>query len=122
MILGLGTDIVRVSRLKRGAAFERRVFTPGERAYARKFADPVERLAARFAAKEAVMKALGTGWAKGVAWQGIETRVDRSGRPSLHLSGEAARRAKTLGVRSWHLSLAHDGGDAVAVAVAEGER
>ena len=123
MILGLGVDLVPVARLKaaRSAALDRRVFTPAELKYAGRHADADERLAGRFAAKEAVLKALGTGWAKGLSWREVETLNDRHGRPVLGLKGKAAARARTLGIRRWHLSLAHDGGYAVAVAVAEGE-
>lgn len=122
-ILGLGVDLVPVSRLAsaRGARFDRRVFTPAELAHARRSADPDERLAARFAAKEAVMKALGTGWGKGVGWRQIEVRTGRDGAPALRLSGAAARLARRRGVRAWHLSLSHAGGMAVAVALAEGD-
>lgn len=115
MILGIGVDLVPVSRLK-GArkGFLERVFTPAERAYARKHADPAERLAARFAAKEAVMKALGTGWAKGISWKDVETVGTR-----LRVKGKAAKIAKSKGITRWHLSISHSGGFAVAVAVAE---
>ena len=120
MILGLGVDLVPLARLKaarRRRGFDARVFTAAERAYARRHADAAERLAGRFAAKEAVMKALGTGWAGGVAWKGIE--ILGNGAPRVKLTGKAARRASVLGIRRWHLSMSHDGGYAVAVAVAE---
>lgn len=122
MILGLGADLVPVARLKGRPAFARRVFTAAERRYAAGHRDAAERLAGRFAAKEAVMKALGTGWARGVAWAEIETVNDPAGRPVLRLSGGAARRARKMGVKRWHLSIAHAGGFALATAVAEGRR
>ena len=122
MILGLGVDLVPVGRVKsaRSAAFDRRVFTPAELRYARGHADADERLAGRFAAKEAVLKALGTGWAKGISWREVETVNDRAGRPVLRLKGRAAKRARSLGIARWHLSIAHAGGNALATAVAEG--
>ena len=115
MILGLGVDLVPVSRLK-GARkdFLERVFTPAERAYCRAWKDPAERLAARFAAKEAVMKALGTGWAKGISWKDIESVGTR-----LRVKGKAAQIAKSKGIVRWHLSISHAGGFAIAVAIAE---
>ena len=123
MILGLGTDLVGVRRLKsarRRPGFDARVFTPAERAAARKRADADLHLAGRFAAKEAVMKALGTGWTGGVTWQGIEIRSGKAGQPVLKLHGDTARRAKALGIRRWVLSISHDTGMALAVAIAEG--
>ncbi len=122
MILGLGIDLVPVARIAsaRSAAFDRRVFTPAELKYARRHADADERLAGRFAAKEAVLKALGTGWARGISWRDVETLNDRAGRPVLRLRGKAAARARALGISRWHLSIAHAGGFAVATAVAEG--
>ncbi len=125
MIRGLGTDLASVRRLKAarrraGSRFDARVFTPAERAAARRRADADLHLAGRFAAKEAVMKALGTGWTAGVTWQGIEILADRSGRPVLKLTGATARKAKALGIRRWQLSISHDAGMALAVAIAEG--
>ena len=115
MILGVGVDLVETARfLRPSKAFLQRVFTPAERAYAGKHADPAERLAARFAAKEAVMKALGTGWAKGISWKDIETVGTR-----LRVRGKTAKIAKSLGIARWHLSISHSGGFAVAVVVAE---
>ena len=125
MILGTGVDLVSSARLaeilrERGRAFEAKVFTPAERAYAAGHSDRVERLAGRFAAKEAVMKALGTGWAAGVSWKEIEVKNDRAGRPLVALKGRTAGRAKKLGIRNWHLSISHADGWAVASVVAEG--
>ncbi len=123
MILGLGTDLASVKRLKaarRRAGFDARVFTPGERAQARRRVDADLHLAGRFAAKEAVMKALGTGWTSGVTWQGIEILHGAAGQPVLKLTGATARRAKALGIRRWHLSISHDAGMALAAVIAEG--
>jgi holo-[acyl-carrier protein] synthase len=115
VIVGIGIDIVQVSRL--AAALDR---TPG--LAARLFADgerglPVASLAARFAAKEAVAKALGS--PPGLRWTDAEVIRARGGRPALRTRGTVAEAASGLGVRRWHLSLSHDGGAAVAVAVAE---
>lgn len=122
MIVAVGADLADVARFRRPSpAFLARVFSPAERTYARRFADPAERLAARFAAKEAVMKALGTGWGGGVAWRQVEVVSPRGGgAPVLKLSGKAFTRAKALGIRGWHLSLSHAGGFALAFVVAEG--
>lgn len=120
MILGIGVDLAEVARFRKtSSAFRRRVFTSAELAYARRYRDTAERLAGRFAAKEAAMKALGTGWAKGVAWREVEVCRGKAGQPVLQLSGAAAKRAKALGIRRWHLSISHAGGVAVAVAVGE---
>lgn len=108
-----GVDLVEVERLARAirdhaGRFEARVFTPHEQEYAD--ARPGRRdehLAARFAAKEAVLKALGTGWSGGIAWTDVETRRDDDGPPTLRLHGEAARVAESLGIRHWKLSLSH---------------
>ncbi len=116
---GLGTDVVDLDRFR--AALERtprlaeRLFTPDERARAATRRDPVPTLAARFAAKEAVMKVLGVGLGA-VAFPEIEVVAEPSGRPSLLLTGRAAALAAAAGVTSWHLSLSHS--DLVAVAVA----
>jgi holo-[acyl-carrier protein] synthase len=122
MIVGLGVDLVPVSRVKaaRSRRFDERIFTPAELNYARQHADADERLAGRFAAKEAVLKVLGTGWAKGISWRDVETVNDRAGRPVLCLKGKAATRARSLGITRWHLSIAHAGGNALAAAIAEG--
>lgn len=116
---GVGTDVVDLDRFR--AALERtprladRIFTADERARAARRRDPVPTLAARFAAKEAVMKVLGVGIGA-VAFQDIEVTAEPSGRPSLRLTGRAATLASEAGVSTWHLSLSHS--DLVAVAVA----
>ncbi len=117
----IGVDIVEVPRfralLARRPRITERLFTPAERAYAEGRCDPTERLAVRFAAKEAAMKALGAGFGD-VAFREVEVVRARSGQVGLRLSGRAAARADRAGVTGWHLSLSHTAGLAVAVAVA----
>lgn len=125
MICGTGVDIVEIDRIagvweRHGPRFLRRVFTPGERAYALRRGHPIPHLAGRFAAKEAVMKALGTGWARGVAWRQIEVRRAPGQAPTIRLTGAAARRAKALGGSRWHLSISHARSHAVACVILEG--
>jgi len=117
-VLGIGidaTDIPRVSALvaKYGDRFLRRVFTDGEIAYCTRHRDPTPHLAGRFAAKEAAMKALGTGHAEGVLWTDVEV-VRTAGPPRLHLHGAAAERAAAMRVRHSFLTITH--ADAIAIA------
>lgn len=110
-ILGLGfdaTDIPRIAEVfdRYGERFLRRIFTDGEIAYCTRRRDPVPHLAGRFAAKEATMKALGTGHSRGVLWADIEV-VRAGGPPQLRLHGEAARRATLMNVRSSLLTITH---------------
>jgi len=126
MIVGIGTDIVAVERLarlrqQRGERFLSIVFTPDELARCLAKAGVDERLAVRFAAKEATMKALGTGWRQGVHFKQIEVRVQGSGKPELVLTGEALRRARQLGATTFHVSLSHERENALAVVILEGE-
>ena len=124
-ILGVGVDIVERERIERllerhGEAFLRRIFRAGE---IRVGADTPRRaahVAGLFAAKEAAMKALGTGWAQGIGFLQIEVLRQPSGAPALELHGEARRRADGLGVDQLWLSISHDGPSAVAVVVLEG--
>jgi len=122
-VLGLGVDTVEVGRIRdalearSGARFERRVFTPGEVVYCRSKADPYPHFAARFAAKEAVMKALGTGWTAQVNWTGIEVVHGERGKPFLQLNAPTDEFARSLGLADSHISLSHDQGRAVAVAL-----
>jgi len=123
MIRGLGIDIVEVDRIRRaiarwGEAFLCRVFTPDELAGGGAPQGAAERLAGRFAAKEAVMKALGLG-RQGVGWQEIEITVDPFGKPGVRLTGRAATVAERLGVRAWHVAISHTRLLAVAEALAE---
>ena len=126
MILGIGIDVCDVARLRRalsgaaGTRFRARVFTDAEQAYCEarsrgRFAS----YAARFAAKEAAMKALGTGWANGIGWRDFEVVRDREGRPNLALHGKASALARRRGMGRWLLALSHDGGAAVASVVVE---
>jgi holo-[acyl-carrier protein] synthase len=124
-IRGLGVDLVDVARVRallerHGDRFKERTFTAGEIAYCDHRADPATHYAARFAAKEAAAKALGTGlWAEGVDWKDFEvTRAD-NGRPGLRLHGAAASRAATLGVHTAHLSLSHTRELAIAQVILE---
>jgi holo-[acyl-carrier protein] synthase len=124
VILGLGTDLVEVARISNsistyGVRFTHRVFTPGERTYSEMKANSAESFAARFAAKEAAMKALGTGWSRGVTWTQIEVSNDESGRPTLLLHNTAESIARQLGVRRVWLSLTHTVQMASAVVVLE---
>ncbi len=121
-ILGLGFDATDIPRVREvferyGDRFLHRVFTDGEIAYCTRHRDPVPSLAARFAAKEALAKALGAGG--GMAWTDAEVHTDDSGRPSLAVQGTVAVRAASLGVTRWHLSMSHDGGMAAATVIAE---
>jgi holo-[acyl-carrier protein] synthase len=124
MILGLGTDLVAVDRIRQSIArygdrFLNRIFTDRERAYAARKANSAERFAARFAAKEAGMKAIGTGWNCGVTWKDFEVANQASGRPTLRLTGVAQQIASRLGVRSISISLTHTTEIAFAVVVLE---
>jgi holo-[acyl-carrier protein] synthase len=126
VILGTGIDLAEVARIreaveKYGTRFLERVFTPGEIAYVETKANRFERYAARFAAKEAGMKAIGTGWRGGVRWQDFEVRNRRSGRPELLLHGVAAEVARRMGVERIHLSLTHTETMAQAFVILEGE-
>lgn len=124
MIVGTGVDLCEVSRLQQaieryGARFTNRVFTEKESAYAESKANRYERYAARFAAKEAAMKALGTGWRGGVAWRDFEVTNLTSGRPTLSFHGKAAEIAMQQGVRHISLSLTHTAEQAMALVILE---
>jgi len=125
VIVGSGVDIAEVDRIKAaaerfGARFIERVFTAGEIAYVeRRKAGRYERYAARFAAKEAGMKAIGTGWRRGVRWRDIEVTNLRSGKPTLLLHGVAAEFAERLGVKNTALSLTHTAREALAWVILE---
>src|SRR5258707_4770839 len=113
MVLGLGTDLMETRRVQEsidrfGERFLERIFTPEEIAYCqRKKKNAAESFAARFAAKEAGAKALGTGISRGVSWKEFEGRREASGRPTLHLSGRAAELAEAMRGRSIQLRLTH---------------
>jgi holo-[acyl-carrier protein] synthase len=112
MIVGTGVDLAEVPRIRAaierfGPRFVERVFTPREIAYVQRKANRFERFAARFAAKEAGMKAIGTGWRHGVRWQDFEVANLPSGKPTLRFHGVALAFADKLGVRNVALSLTH---------------
>ena len=124
MILGLGTDLVGIERIRavyqrQGQRFLDKVYTVDEQTYCLSARDPAERLAARWAAKEAVMKALGTGWAKGVDFTHIAVISTEGAPPRLNLMHRAAEIASARQIGRWHLSLSHSDGMAIAVAIAE---
>ncbi|MFF0744499.1 holo-ACP synthase [Streptomyces sp. NPDC004111] len=122
MIVGVGIDVAEIERF--GAALERtpqmaeRLFVERELMLPSGERRGVASLAARFAAKEALAKALGA--PAGLLWTDAEVYVEESGQPRLRVSGSVAARAEALGVRSWHVSLSHDAGVASAVVIAEG--
>jgi len=125
MILGTGVDLAEVSRIRAAIAryghrVTERIFTPEEIAYVERKANRFERYAGRFAAKEAGMKAIGTGWRRGVRWQDFEVTNLPSGRPTLKLHGEAARIARELGVRAISLSITHTAELGMAHVILEG--
>ena len=112
MIVGTGVDLAEVPRIKAsierfGEKFIHRIYTPREIAYVERKANKFERYAARFAAKEAGMKAIGTGWRRGVRWQDFEVANLPSGKPTLLLHGVAAEFAQRRGVKNVSLSLTH---------------
>ena len=125
-VLGHGIDLVETARIARllaehGQRFLDRIYTPGEQEYCRAGGKrQVERLAGRFAAKEAVLKALGTGWTRGVAWTDIDIQPESAGRPSVFLSGGCAKIAAELGITAWLLSISHIETHATASAIAVG--
>jgi holo-[acyl-carrier protein] synthase len=124
MIVGLGLDVAEIDRIEAAikrhpAAFVERVFTPAEAAYCQRYANPYERYAGRFAAKEAAMKALGTGWSNGIRWKDIEVVREPSGKPILKLEGAARSIADRLGVKHIALTITHSGNLAIAQVIFE---
>ena len=124
MILGTGVDLAEVARIRSaieryGERFIRRIYTPLEIAYVERKANRFERFAARFAAKEAGMKAIGTGWDHGVTWKDIEVSNLPSGQPTLQLHGVAAQIAEKMGVKRIALSLTHTAELAMAHVILE---
>ena len=123
-IIGLGTDIVECERIKRmqerhAEHFTQRVFTSDEIRYCSEHKTAEQHFAGRWAAKEAVLKVLGTGWISGIRWTDIEIVRDTGGKPSIRLSGGAAEVAEKKGIRSIQISISHCKLYAVAVAVGE---
>lgn len=124
MIKGIGVDTIELARIARVYSgyrerFLERIFSPEERAYALRYKDPVPRLAARFAAKEACMKALGTGWNHGVRWRDIVVVNDKSGKPELRLHGKARTFFDRLSADRIHLSITHSKEHATAIVIFE---
>src|ERR1044071_7138641 len=124
MIVGTGIDLAEVPRVRAsierfGQRFVTRIYTPAEIAYVERKANRFERYAARFAAKEAGMKAIGTGWRRGVRWQDFEVANLPSGKPTLRLHGVAAGFAARLGVRNVSLSITHTAEMAMAHVILE---
>ena len=124
MIVGTGIDVVEVPRVaaaieRFGDRFLQRIFTEGEIRYCQSKANRVERFAARFAAKEAGMKALGTGWNHGVRWRDLEVQRRPGGRPTLVFHGVAAQFAQKLGTARSALSLTHTAAEAIAHVILE---
>ncbi|GAC1435537.1 MAG: holo-[acyl-carrier-protein] synthase [Terriglobales bacterium] len=124
MIVGTGIDLAEVPRIaaaisRFGDRFLHRIFTEGEIRYCESKANRMERYAARFAAKEAAMKALGTGWNQGVRWRDIEVKRQPGGRPTIAFYGKAAEISATLGAVNVALSLSHTGDEAIAHVILE---
>ena len=124
MIIGIGVDIVETKRFsgameRSGERFLLRLFTPDEQRYCKRYRDPVPHFAARFAAKEAVFKALGTGWARGVTWLDVEVQKEGREAPKIVLHGEAQRLCAAMGVRNVHISLSHSDHWVVAMVILE---
>ena len=124
MILGMGIDLAEVHRIREsierfGDKFLHRVYTDREIAYSNSKANRFERFAARFAAKEAAMKAIGTGWRQGVTWRDFEVVNEPAGKPTMVLHARAAEIAQGLGIRAILLSLTHTESYGLASVVAE---
>jgi holo-[acyl-carrier protein] synthase len=124
MIVAIGIDIVGIERMeevfaRHGERFRNRIFTQAEIDYCERRPSRLESYAARFAAKEAAMKALGTGWGKGVGWQDIEVIRAETGAPIIQLHGQALKRMRELGAQKAHLSLTHSRDIAMAQVILE---
>ncbi|MDD3869026.1 MAG: holo-ACP synthase [Candidatus Cloacimonetes bacterium] len=123
MIIGIGCDIIEVQRIQKAIEnnprFCDKLFTAAEIEYCSRKANSYQSYAVRFAAKEAVMKALGTGWSETVTWLDIEIIVSKKGLPSVVLSGEAKEIAEKLLINNIHLSLSHEKNYAIAFVIME---
>ncbi len=124
MITGIGIDVIQNDRIRSsierfGDRFLKRIYTEGEIEYCKKCAQPEIHYAARFAAKEAAFKALGTGWAAGVKWKDVEVNRLPSGKPELHLHGEALAHATSMNAARFYVSLTHDQLVSCAVVILE---
>jgi holo-[acyl-carrier protein] synthase len=125
MVIGIGIDIAEVDRLREaiarhGERFLSRIYTEAERRYCESKPNLYERFAGRFAAKEAAMKAIGTGWRRGVAWRDFEVARAASGQPIIRFGGEAAKIAESLGVKKALVTISHTEHQAVAQVLLEG--
>jgi holo-[acyl-carrier protein] synthase len=125
MIVGMGIDVAEVKRIgevieSQRERFLRRVYTAEEVAYCEQFKNRYERYAGRFAVKEAAMKALGTGWSRGVRWVDLEVVRQRGGRPTLTLKGQAKKIADAMGVKNIAISITHTAEQAFAQVIFEG--
>jgi len=124
MILGIGTDIIAVDRIARviqkNPRFIEKVFSQREQLYCKSKANPAQSYAARFAAKEAVMKALGTGWDNGISWIEIEVLNDAKGKPDIVISNKTKALVESKGVRRIQISLSHEQQYAIAFVILEG--
>jgi holo-[acyl-carrier protein] synthase len=124
-IVGIGTDIVECHRIGRmieqhGELFLSRVYTPREVRYCQARKNSTEHFAGRWAAKEAILKCLGTGWRKGICWTDMEIRNEPTGAPKLHLGGAAKERAQELRIADILISISHCRAYATAHAIAVG--
>ena len=124
MITGIGIDVIQNERIRDsiqrfGDRFLNRIYTEGEIEYCKKCANPEIHYAARFAAKEAAFKALGTGWAAGVKWKDVEIKRQPSGKPELHLHGKALAHATSMGTERFYVSITHDKLVSAAVVILE---
>jgi len=124
MIKGIGTDLIELDRIARvhyenGERFLVKLYTDAERDYFSRWEDPVPRIAGRFAAKEAVMKALGTGWSDGVRWRDIEILRRPAGAPEVVLHGRCREIFDSLGATRIHCTITHSRDHAMAVVIFE---
>src|ERR1700741_5041770 len=124
MVIGVGIDVIQNQRIREslekfGPRFLKRIYTEIETGYCNNCADPEIHFAARFAAKEAAFKALGTGWAAGVTWKDIEVERLATGKPELHMHGEALSKATGMGAKRFYVSLTHDQLVSCAVVILE---
>jgi len=124
MIVGIGIDLVEIPRIqaihtRHGTRFTKRILTDAENAYVMQHRDPSARLAGRWAAKEAALKALGTGLAEGIRWRDVEILPDERGKPTLFFHAKAAERAKELHASIFHVTITHSDGLAMAQVILE---
>jgi len=124
MIIGTGVDVVEIARIRKilerlKDRFISRVFTSAEQQFCNQHRDPAPHYAVRFAAKEALFKSIGTGWAKGVTWLDVEVLREQQEAPVLKLHGEAQRLSESMGAHKVHVSLSHSDQWAVAMVILE---